>query len=267
MKVTRLSRSINKEIVGYDHGLGTGGGLVDFAVRYFNCQVNEALQKIPFFQQQITIKDPPKKESCLTDRGPFDSAQESVLRVVDSKNPITDIRLRLYLKTRGIAEDIANKYCGEIFFELHNKKHTAIGFKNSAGGFELRNEYFKASSSPKYVSYLNNGADHIAVFEGFFDFLSYQTMHRNQQQCQSDFLILNSLSFFERSLLLMEKHERISLYLDRDEAGRKYTAFAQKRSIKFKDESELYKGYKDLNDWMMNIGKGNKQKQIQGRHP
>src|SRR5688572_15999028 len=45
----------------YDHGLGTGGGLVDFVVRYFNCQVNEALQKISFFQQQITIKDPTKK--------------------------------------------------------------------------------------------------------------------------------------------------------------------------------------------------------------
>ena len=91
-------------------------------------------------------------------------------------------------------------------------------------------------------------------------------MHRNQQECRPNFLVLNSLSFFERSLLLMEKHERVSLYLDQDEAGRKCTALAQKRSLKFRDESQLYKGYKDLNDWMMNIGKANQQKQYRIRH-
>jgi len=31
----------------------------------------------------------------------------------------------------------------------------AIGFKNNAGGYELRNEYFKGSSCPKYISYFN----------------------------------------------------------------------------------------------------------------
>lgn len=95
----------------------------------------------------------------------------------------------------------------------------------------------------------------IAVFEGFFDFLTYQTMHKNQQQALTDFLILNSLAFFERSLLLMEKHERIHLYLDHDEAGKKCLDMALKRSWKYQDESGLYKGYKDLNDWAMNFGK------------
>lgn len=250
----------------YDHGQGAGGKLVDFSIRYFNCQVTEALQKISFFQQQRKVKLLVGNEPLLHDQSASESTQESVLRILDSKNPIVDIRLRLYLKTRRIAEDIANEYCREISFELHNKLYTAIGFKNSAGGFELRNEYFKSSSSPKYVRYLDNSAENIAVFEGFFDFLSYQSMHQNQQECQSNFLVLNSLSFFERSLLLMEKHERISLFLDQDEAGRKYTALAQKRASKFQDESKLYRGYKDLNDWMMNIGKANKQKQSQGRH-
>ena len=84
-----------------------------------------------------------------------------------------------------------------------------------------------------------------------------------------NFLILNSLSFFERSLLLMEKHESIHLYLDQDNAGRKCTSLALKRSLQFKDESKLYKGYKDLNDWMMNFGKLEKKiyvGQKRGRH-
>jgi hypothetical protein len=77
--------------------------------------------------------------------------------------------------------------------------------------------------------------------------------------------VLNSLAFFERSFLLMEKHEKIHQYLDHDEAGRKYNHLAQKRSPKFHDESKLYKGYKDLNEWVMNIGKVQKIRQLRGR--
>jgi len=84
-----------------------------------------------------------------------------------------------------------------------------------------------------------------------------------------NFLILNSLSFFERSLLLMEKHQRIHLFLDHDNGGRKCTSLALKRSVKFTDESKLYKGYKDLNEWMMNFGKLEKKINVgqkRGKH-
>ena len=90
--------------------------------------------------------------------------------------------------------------------------------------------------------------------------MSYQSIHQNQEQELTNFLVLNSLSFFERSLLLMEKHQSVHLYLDHDDAGRKCTSLALKRSLRFKDESKLYKGYKDLNDWMMNFGKLEKEK-------
>ena len=50
----------------------------------------------------------------------------------------------------------------------------------------------------------------------------------------------------------MEKHERVQIYLDHDKAGRKCTQMAQQRSITYKDESRLYKGYKDLNEWRVN---------------
>jgi hypothetical protein len=58
----------------------------------------------------------------------------------------------------------------------------------------------------------------------------------------------------------MEKHQSIHLYLDQDEAGRKNTKLALKRSLNFKDESKLYKSYKDLNDWLINFGKLKMQK-------
>jgi hypothetical protein len=163
----------------------------------------------------------------------IDDTAETSIKITAAKQPITDFSLSCYLKTRKINQSIANKYCSEVSFDLNNKIYKAIGFKNTAGGYELRSEFFKRSSSPKYVSYFNSkNAKSIAVFEGFFDFLSYQTIHQNQEQQLTNFLILNSLAFFERSLLLIEKSDTIHLYLDNDEAGRKYTQRAQKKDQK-----------------------------------
>lgn len=158
--------------------------------------------------------------------------RETVIKIIAAKQPVQDLVLCRYLKQRKIENNIANKYCNEVQFKngSNNKIYFAIGFKNNAGGYELRNEYLKGSSSPKYITYLGNLADKVTVFEGFFDFISYQTIHQNKQQELTNFLVLNSLSFFERSLLLMEKHQSIHLYLDQDEAGRKNTKLALKRS-------------------------------------
>ncbi len=53
----------------------------------------------------------------------------------------------------------------------------------------------------------------------------------------------------------MEKADVVSLYLDHDHTGRKYTEMGLSRSGNFIDASNLYEGYKDLNDWLMNFGK------------
>ena len=67
----------------------------------------------------------------------------------------------------------------------------------------------------------------------------------------TNFLVLNSLSFFENSRQLMEKHRKINLYLDRDEAGIKNTQAALKWDKKYIDRSHLYKNYKDLNEYLV----------------
>ena len=244
----------------YDHGIGKGGKLVDFATEYYHCNVSEALQKIVSFQEQknlsknIVLRPPVHLHNILS--GDKD-AGETAIKIIAASQPIKEPSLCRYLEQRKIDKNIADKYCHEVIFIMSDKEkvYRAIGFKNNAGGYELRNEYFKGSSSPKYVSYLKNNANKISVFEGFFDFLSYRTIHQKDDQYLTNFLVLNSLSFFERSLLLMEKHEHIQLYLDQDKEGIKWTDIAKKRSLKFKDESKFYKDHKDLNEWLMNSGK------------
>jgi DNA primase len=247
------SFKVNKnKNVWYDHGLGKGGSLVDFAKEFYSCNVSEALPKIALFHPQKfgqNIAERPPVHLHQNAERNDEAAGETAIKIISAKQPITDPNLCSYLLKRKIEKNIANRYCHEINFTIAEKEYRAIGFKNNAGGYELRNEFFKGSNSPKYVSYLDNNAGNITVFEGYFDFLSYQSIHQNKEYHLTNFLVLNSLSFFERSLLLMEKHECIHLYLDNDEAGRKCTTLAQKRSLKFKDESKLYEGCKDLNEW------------------
>ena len=57
----------------------------------------------------------------------------------------------------------------------------------------------------------------------------------------------------------MEQYDSIRLYLDRDNTGQNCTQKAMESSHKHNDESSLYKGYKDLNEWMQHIGKSQKK--------
>lgn len=145
---------------------------------------------------------------------------------------------------------------------MQDRNYYAIGFKNDAGGYELRSRFFKLSTSPKSISTIKNNAVSICIFEGFFSFLSYVTICKKQEQPATNFLVLNSLSLFEKSRQLMEKHEQICLFLDRDKAGLLQTEKALKISKQYKDESHLYKGYKDMNDWL--TGKKMRQQSSMG---
>ncbi len=153
-----------------------GGNVVDFVTEYYHCNVSEALQKISLFHPQNFIKNiaerPPvhlHQHSIRSD----EAAGETAIKIIAAKKPITDLMLCSYLRKRKIDKTVADKYCDEVTFTMNDKQRAfrAIGFKNNAGGYELRNEFFKGSSSPKYVTYFdNNAADKIKVFEGFFDF-------------------------------------------------------------------------------------------------
>ena len=192
-------------------------------------------------------------------------ALEPKIKVIAAK-PLTSPALCRYLQYRKISLEIANRYCKEVDFELNDKRFYAVGFENKSGGFELRNQHFKASSSPKDVTQIRiSGAKEVVVFEGFFSFLSYQTLHQKDIDL-TNFLVLNSLSFFEKCRQLMEENQKIYLYLDRDEAGIKNAQRALKCNQKYVDRSDLYKNHKDLNDYLISQSQQLKQSRRQRLH-
>lgn len=247
----KVNRKLNS---WYDHGIGKGGNLVDFGILYHNCGVKELLEKFDNnFDNNFSFRQPPQISIASEENKP-----ESSIKIIAERS-IISLSLIRYLTQRRISLNIAKKYCWQVSFELYNKLHTAIGFKNDEGAYELRNQWFKGSSSPKAITIINNDTKDLAVFEGFFNFLSYQTIYENQDVKDSNFLILNSASFFEKSRSIMEYHEHISLFLDNDKTGQNCTQQALEWSNRYKDESKLYEGYNDMNEWMQEFGKKQRQ--------
>ncbi len=245
-KEQEASFKVNRRLnCWYDHGIGKGGTIIDFGVLYFNCSIGDFLQKLngSFLFQQ------PTKEQAE-----YNNEPEHKIKIL-KETALTSPALLRYLEHRRIPVEIAQRYCVEIRYSLNKNTYYGIGFKNDLGGFEIRNSYFKISSSPKAITTFSNDNNEVIAFEGFMDFLSFQAMSKNLPENSQDFVILNSLSFFERARPFMENHESIRLYFDRDESGLSYTSRALSLSTKYKDESSLYQNYKDLNDWAMNFGK------------
>ncbi|MES2649382.1 MAG: toprim domain-containing protein [Bacteroidota bacterium] len=240
----KVNRKMNR---WYDFSEGRGGNLVDFGISYHQCSINDFLDKVAVYSGYI----PSQKVSVQLNSNADNDKRILVLSVA----PISSVALKSYLRIRKITRDVASKYCNEITFSIGEKSYYAIGFKNNAGGYELRNQNMKVSSSPKDVSFIENNAKKLIVFEGFFNFLSYQTLYHKQDQEPANFLVLNSASFFEKNLFKMQSYERVFLYLDNDKTGQKITALAQARDKeKFLDQRHLYSNHKDLNDWLVNRG-------------
>ena len=58
----------------------------------------------------------------------------------------------------------------------------------------------------------------------------------------------------------MEAYKFVHLYMDCDTTGQKFIQKALEfDSQKFVDENSLYKNYKTINDWIVNIGQTQKQ--------
>jgi DNA primase (bacterial type) len=242
----------------YDHSLGKGGDLVAFAKEYYRCDYKEVLQK---FSEHLHIPDNiPNKKAANTEEqkvATTDAHSDDRRIYIIVGRPIQAGFLKAYIHSRKIPFSVAAKYCKEVEFTLKSKKFIALGFKNDAGGYELRNKNFKASSSPKAptVIQLNENSKpahegELAVFEGLFSFLSFMKLIESKElfvEKPDTVLVLNSLSFLDKSRQTVISYGHIDLYLDNDTAGDKATSAALSWGENLTDRRYLYDGFKDLN--------------------
>ncbi len=236
----KVNRKFNR---WFDYGVGKGGSMIDFGILYHQCSASDFIRMFRENPKQRSSHKVQYRDEALN------TSEESI--TILKVKPLFSTPLLHYLSQRKIPVGIADRFCREVVYQLHGKEYYAIGFGNDAGGYELRNPFTKLSSSPKDVTHIDKGSKEIAVFEGFFDLLSFLVAKGIKQADHLNLVVLNSLSFFERARPLMEAHRRIHLYLDRDAAGRQKTRGALSLSNQYQDKSDLYRNYKDLNDWLV----------------
>ncbi len=163
-----------------------------------------------------------------------------------------------YLIGRGIDITAAQQYCREVRYRIGDREYFAIGFRNDAGGWELRNRSFKGSSTPKNITTIRgggalasaSGSDTVMIFEGFIDFLSYLSLKQNPSPT-IDTAVLNSVANLRRAIPFLESHRTIHAFLDNDDAGRKTLADLRVLlpAAEVVDQSPFYRNHKDLNDY------------------
>jgi hypothetical protein len=264
------SFSVNyDENLWYDHGLGEGGSIIDLVARMEGCSIGEAIRRLET-DVSDTVSSHSHQDAPVSARQtkPTTSRIE-IMSVGELEHPA----LVEYLRERGIAPITVRKYCNEVRYRIGGREYFAIGFRNDAGGWELRNRNFKGSSTPKNITTIRGGgncgtttvrgdittgtdygttqaSETVMVFEGFIDFMSYLSL-KNNPSPTIDTTVLNSVANLRRAIPLLESHRTIHAFLDNDEAGRKALADLRESlpGSEVVDQSPFYRNHKDLNDY------------------
>lgn len=244
---TRASLHIDKEKnLWNDFGLGQGGSIVQLVMlaRRCNCRDAEAF---------IASLSP-----CMYEK-PEPSAPKSEIKAVSE---IRSDYLINYLQKRKIPLELARQYCKEVIVRNPQKgmNFTLLGFPNNMGGYALNAPTGFKSTTKAPVTTINTegkmsvtpSSKSVAVFEGFFDFLSWQMMQGSKTP-SCDIVVLNSVNNLQKATAFIGAHEKITGFLDNDEAGQKcQTALERLFPGKVTDMSDLYGKYKDLNEMLQN---------------
>lgn len=222
----------------YDFGSGEHGDIIDLVCALHRCTISEAIGFLSGTKQVA------HQEFSFGGDRKFSERKLEIL----SAQPLSNPNLLRYLAARAIPLSIASTYCSEVLFQKMKRTYYAIGFANDALGWEIRNMYFKGCIAPKAVTTIKRGTECLQIFEGFMDFLSWQTLHPSSV---CDAIVLNSLALLPRIKEQIMGYKEVESFLGNDDAGRKTFAVLKQMFPEIVDGATRYRAHKDLNEWLV----------------
>ena len=248
---TDASFKVNTELnQWYDFGIGKGGNIIALAAELYHSEnvaylLERIAERTPYIHPAtFSLGEQKTHNSC------FQGVQVGKL----SSPALID-----YLRERGINIELAKRECKELRYEYEGKTYFVVGFPNIAGGYELRNRYFKGCIAPKDITHIRQQGEQRAVcylFEGFMDYLSFLTIRVNNnpeepRTNEQDYMELNSVTNLSKAEQLLRPYSRIGCFLDNDQAGqRAYENLKRMFGNRLQDMSPHYKEHKDLNEYL-----------------
>ena len=239
-----------------DYAEGRGGSIIDLCMHLEGCTLSEAICRLGQNALEHTAysSSSPKRETSISSNQREHVTASGTRRLICLSDTLPP-HLQEYLKKeRCIDLEKATPFLKCISYEVRGRRHEAIGFANSSGGYELRDDKtFKGTIAPKDITPIFEEKEHpVCLFEGFMDFLSAVTLGLATGDC----LVLNSVANVEKALKHLDGYERIDCYLDRDEAGRRaMEALRTRYGGKVTDRSGIYQGCKDLNEYLQQVSR------------
>ena len=222
----------------YDFGSGEHGDIIDLVCALHRCTISEAIRLLSGAKQVAHQEFSFGGERKISERK---------LEIL-SAQPLSNPYLLRYLAARAIPFPVASAYCSEVLFQNMNRTYYAIGFANDALGWEIRNMYFKGCIFPKAITTISKATDVLQIFEGFMDFLSWQTLNPSST---CDTIVLNSLALLPRIQEKIKSYKQVESFLDNDDAGCKSFAVLKQIFPQLLDGAARYRVHKDLNEWLV----------------
>lgn len=222
----------------YDFGSGEHGDIIDLVCALHRCTISESIRLLSGAKQVAHQEFSFGGERKISERK---------LEIL-SAQPLSNPYLLRYLAARAIPLPVASAYCSEVLFQNMKRTYYAIGFINDALGWEIRNMYFKGCVAPKAITTIKRGTDRLQIFEGFMDFLSWQTLNPS---LACDTIILNSLALLPRIQEKIKGYKQVESFLDNDDAGRKSFEVLKQFYPQIIDGSVRYRTHKDINEWLV----------------
>lgn len=231
------------------HDLATGehGSVIDLVMRCLNtndvwlaCDEIERQAPSSFsFSQSVKSDGEKKKESGFT---------KFEVEKLQSKG------LFAYLYHRKVNINIAKQFLQEAHYSFKDGDSYlyALAYANDKGGYELRSNFYKGSTSPKGITthWLIDGAP-VVVFEGFFDMLSFATLCGGVKH---NYIVLNSIVNKEAALeVLKNLSNQVYLCLDNDRGGDDTTSWLLKQLSLAEDIRKRFAPAKDVNDYLLRL--------------
>ena len=218
----------------FDFGTGKNYDIISIVQFKYKCSVSEALDYLTNLDlsEQIIIEEQ------------NDSKDYEIGQVKEIQHPA----LIQYLKSRKVYEK--RHLVKEIHYQVHGKKYFGIGIFNNSGGVEIRNKYSKICLGKKDITLIkskNNPKNEVCLFEGFFDYLTLKNLEKGDSN--SDYLILNSTSMLFKAEQFLCSYDKMSLFLDNDDNGKRYAKLISEKYVNVEDFSYLYRNFKDLNEY------------------
>lgn len=235
-----------KKNVFNDFSSGQKGDVISFVMAIRKCSFYDAIDELESIQG-----------TSFSFSGQY-SPQEDSSTTKTKKPEIEFIRpfgstlaLKKYCnEERKISDTIAENFLSEIYYKIGDgTKYYALGFHNDKEGYAIRNKYFKGCIGNQYYTYFANAPDeHLLIFEGFFDYLSFLELHPNITETNS--LILNSKENFKSAISIIKDFEAIEYWGDADRAGTQLFKDIKGVANKVIDQRTQYFGCKDLNEYL-----------------